>query len=62
MEERVAGSDGRHGYVGSNQQFYDLSVDWYRGRMDADWQPPSAEETAAIFRRHGLTGSFWSLG
>jgi hypothetical protein len=41
---------------------FDLSTDWYAGRMELDWSPSTAEEAAAIFRRHGLTGDFWSLG
>lgn len=40
---------------------YDLSRDWYAGRMDVDWEPPTAEDATAIFSRHGLTGDFWSL-
>jgi hypothetical protein len=40
---------------------YDLSGDWYAGRMDEDWEPPSAAEAEAIFGRHGLTGEFWRL-
>lgn len=61
MEEWLAVNGGRLGHAGTNQQFYDLSVDWYRDRMDVDWQPPSAEQAEAIFHRHGLTGDFWSL-
>lgn len=43
------------------QATYDLSKDWYAGRMERDWAPPSAVEAEAVFRAHGLTGEFWSL-
>jgi hypothetical protein len=29
--------------------------------MDTDWNPPSAAEAEAVFRRFGLTGDFWKL-
>jgi hypothetical protein len=40
---------------------FDLSRDWYAGRMSVDWEPPSAAAAEAMFARHGLTGPFWSL-
>lgn len=40
---------------------FDLSVDWYSGRMSEDWQPPTAAEAEAIFGSHGLVGDFWSV-
>jgi hypothetical protein len=40
---------------------YDLSADWYAGRMDEDWEPPTAEQAQTMFENHGLTGQFWSL-
>lgn len=43
------------------QTMYDLSKDWYRGRMDKDWVPPTPEEAEAVFARHGLVGGFWKL-
>jgi hypothetical protein len=43
------------------QTLYELGADWYRTRLDVDWQPASATEATAIFSRHGLTGPFWSL-
>lgn len=49
------------GYAASAQQMYDLSGDWYAGRMDRDWEPPGAEQIMAILARHGLTGEFWTL-
>lgn len=44
------------------QVMYDLSVEWYRGRMDEAWMPLSSDEAAGLFARHGLTGPFWSFG
>ncbi len=49
------------GYVASAQTMYDVSKDWYAGRMDEGWQPPTAEQAEQTFRRHGLSGEFWSL-
>jgi hypothetical protein len=43
------------------QTTYDLAVVWYRDRMTEDWDPPSADEAEAVFRRFGLTGDFWKL-
>lgn len=54
-------NDQERGYVATAQTMYELSRDWYASRMDLDWHPPSAEEAAAIFSRHGLTGNFWDL-
>jgi hypothetical protein len=51
----------QRGYVASAQTMYDLSVDWYAGRMAEGWIPPDATEAEAIFGAHGLTGEFWSL-
>lgn len=43
------------------QTAFDLSVDWYAGRADADWQPLTLVAAIAVFRKHGLTGAFWAL-
>lgn len=51
----------RRGYAASAQTMYDLSVDWYDGRMAEEWAPPDATAAEAIFSAHGLTGSFWRL-
>lgn len=40
---------------------YDLSVDWYAGRLAEQWTPPDAAEAESIFAAHGLTGEFWRL-
>jgi len=39
-----------------------FACDWYGGYIEPGWSPRTPEETEAIFRRHGLTGPFWSLG
>jgi len=41
---------------------FEMSVDWYDGRMAEDWMPPSVAEAETLFAAHGLTGRFWSLG
>ena len=43
------------------QQVYDLSSDWYGGRLDLDWRRPAAAEAQAILRAHGFDGPFWDL-
>ena len=43
------------------QQAFDLSRDWYRGRLDIGWVPPTPAEAEATFARAGLEGAFWSL-
>jgi hypothetical protein len=40
---------------------FELSMDWYEGRMDVDWQPFTPEQAESLFAKHGLTGRFWSL-
>lgn len=47
--------------MASAQTMYDLSVDWYAGRMAEAWIPPDATEAEAIFGAHDLTGEFWRL-
>ena len=41
--------------------FFEMSMDWYSGRMDEDWDPPTPDTAEAIFAKHGLTGDFWKL-
>jgi hypothetical protein len=52
----------RLGAVVAPQTVYDLGADWYATRLDFDWQRASAAEAEATFRRHGLTGPFWTFG
>ncbi len=49
------------GALVGTQTLYDLGRDWYRTRMDLDWQPATAAEATALFAKHGLIGEFWSL-
>lgn len=44
------------------QVMYDLSAEWYEGRMDRAWMPIGPDLAEATFARHGLTGDFWSMG
>lgn len=57
----MAATGSEHGYAAPAQTMFDLSKDWYRGRMDEDWEPPTPSGAEAIFASHGLTGDFWSL-
>jgi len=41
---------------------FELSGDWYEGRLSDSWRPATAIEAEAIFAAHGLTGDFWRLG
>lgn len=54
-------SGAEPGYVASAQTMFDLAGEWFGGRSDEGWRPPSAEQAEAMFRRHGLMGEFWSL-
>ena len=47
--------------MASAQTMYDMSVDWYAGRLTEEWTPPDATEAEAIFAAHGLAGEFWRL-
>jgi hypothetical protein len=49
------------GAVVDPQTVYELGRDWYRTRLDVEWQPATASEATALFGRHGLEGEFWSL-
>ena len=53
--------DKQRGYVGTLQAFYDMSKDWYSGRMEEDWEPLTAAEATELWARHGFAGSFWTL-
>lgn len=43
------------------QVMYDLSVEWYRDRLEEAWMPLEAADAEALFARHGLVGPFWSF-
>ena len=59
MEGWLADTGHVRGFSTTNQVMYDLSRDWYAGRMDADWEPPDPEAAEALVARHGLRGEFW---
>lgn len=64
MKKWLQLSGVERGYVATAQAIYDMSGDWYEGRMDESWDPPTpeaAEAAEAIFKAHGLVGEFWSL-
>lgn len=41
---------------------FELARRWYAGRMERDWERPSAEAMRETFRAVGLTSAFWTLG
>jgi hypothetical protein len=49
------------GFVTTAQTMFDLSKDWYAGRMDEGWDPPGPERAESVFAAHGLIGEFWRL-
>jgi hypothetical protein len=51
----------RFGAIVSPQALFDLGSDWYATRLGVDWQPATASEAQAMFDKHGLQGTFWSL-
>jgi hypothetical protein len=57
----LAETGEERGEVVSAQTMFDLSGDWYGGRLDVDWSPPTPADAEAMFAKHGLTGDFWSL-
>lgn len=61
MGHHLESTGTARGHLASAQDMYDLARDWYRGRMDEDWNPPSPAEAERIFARHGMVGDFWKL-
>lgn len=61
MEAWLAETGEERGEVVSAQTMFDLSRDWYGGRLEVEWSPPTPAEAEAMFARHGLTGDFWAL-
>lgn len=45
----------------SLERIWELSKLWYGERLDPKYRGRSAAEAEAIFRRVGLTSSFWSV-
>ena len=50
------------GFVATAQAFFDMSKEWYSGRMEENWVVPTPAEREALLERHGFTGEFWQLG
>jgi hypothetical protein len=61
LEKWLDSSGNERGYVATAQTMFDLSRDWYEGRMSEEWEPPTARDAESIFTQHGLIGDFWKL-
>lgn len=62
MEEWLATTGHERGETVAMQTLYDLTQEWYRGRLDEAWMPIGPDVARALFARHGLTGPFWAFG
>lgn len=49
------------GAVMRTEKLWSFAKDWYGGYLDSPWRKRTTAEVEALFARHGLTGSFWSL-
>ena len=61
MDNWLKASGYNKGATVAPQTVYELGADWYATRLDVDWQPATAQQAVALFGKHGLTGTFWSL-
>ena len=61
MESWLRDNGKQKGFVRPLQAFYDMSKDWYAGRVEEDWDPFTPEQASELWARHGFDGSFWSL-
>ena len=61
MESWLRENEKTRGYVGTVQAFYEMSKDWYSGRLEEDWDPLTPGEATGLWARHGFDGDFWSL-
>ncbi len=43
------------------EQVWGFAREWYGRHLDEDWRKWTAEEAAALFRRHGLDGPIWEI-
>jgi hypothetical protein len=43
------------------EQGWNLAYGWYKDKLAPGWRRHTLEETEALLRDVGLTGSFWSL-
>ena len=53
--------DKAKGDVRPIEQIWGFAREWYGRHLDADWQKWTADEAAAVFRRHGLDGPTWEI-
>jgi len=44
------------------QTCWELAKNWYKGRLDHDWQRPDQAKVQQLFEKLGLRGSFLDLG
>jgi Alkylmercury lyase len=49
------------GAVMSLPALWRFARDWYGGYLEVPWKKRTADEAAALFARHGLTGAFWAV-
>ncbi|NQY55935.1 MAG: hypothetical protein HRT86_05510 [Ilumatobacteraceae bacterium] len=40
---------------------FDLSRDWYAGRLDINFEPRTLAESQALLTARGFDGPFWQL-
>jgi Alkylmercury lyase len=43
------------------EQIWGFAREWYGRHLDPDWHKWTADEAAAMFRRHGLDGPIWQI-
>ena len=64
-EEEIGSWCVRHdlprGATMSMPQLWSFARDWYGHYLEKPWKKRRKEEAAALFERHGLRGSFWSI-
>jgi len=49
------------GDVRSVAQIWRFAQEWYGRHLDLDWRKWTAEEAAAMFKKHGLDGPVWDI-
>jgi hypothetical protein len=64
-EEEIASWCVRHdlprGAAMSMPQLWSFASEWYGHYLEKPWKKRLKEEAVALFERHGLRGSFWSI-
>lgn len=51
----------KRGAVLTPEQGWQLAYGWYKDKLKPEWRRHTTEETEALLRKVGLTGSFWNL-